>query len=356
MTRATLVRMHDTERHRPAIPLVRRACLALLFATAGAHAASFDCKAAKTPTEKAICGSPKLSALDERLAQDYERALHALSPAGAAQLKASQRSWLRFATQVCVPGKPRSQGARAAECLETEFGHRLEQLAQAGVRVESYVFNRVDYYAAARAHDDSGFRNGFVTQHVAFAQIDAPVTAATTAWNAAQRKDDPGTLEVSDDADEDDDTDYTLGCAGDRFVSLQVDSSEYNHGTPHGTYSHEVHNALLAPSMRKLTPSDLFAANAPWKTQLPTLFWNVYSRDPDANKDMQSVEEAIKSSAADSERWLLTPAGLRISFDAYEAGCYACNPGPITVPWASLKPMLATPEFAACKAPPAAKP
>ena len=337
----------------------RSATAALLCALAGAHAASFDCKNARTPTEKAICASPKLSALDEKLAADYERALHALSPGGSAQLKASQRSWLRFATQVCAPVKRPGHGEGTAQCLENEFGHRLDQLAQAGVRVGPYVFSRVDYYTAARAHDDTGFHNGFVTQHVAFAQIDAPVTAATAAWNAAQRKDDPGTLAVStdpDESDEDDDTDYTFGCAGDRFVSLQVDSSQYNHGTPHGTYGHEVHDMLLAPTLRGMTASDLFAADAPWKARLPSLFWSVYTRDPDANKDMPSVEEAIKSSAANPEAWLLTPEGLQISFDAYEAGCYACNPGPLTVPWSAIKPMLATPEFAACKAPPAVKP
>jgi uncharacterized protein len=339
----------------------RSATAALLFTlAAGAHAASFDCKAAKTAAEKAICGSPKLSALDEKLAQDYERALHALSPGGATQLKASQRSWLRYATQVCALGKRPGHGESTTECLEIEFGHRLDQLAQAGVRVGPYVFNRVDFYAAARAHDDDGgSHSGFVTDHVAFAQVDTPLTAATTAWNAAQRKDDPGPITLSNEADdvaEDDDTDYTLGCAGDRFISLQVDGSEYQHGAAHGSYDHEVHNTLLVPALRKMTASDLFAANAPWKSRLPTLFWNIYIQDPDAGKDVESIQQAIKESAANPERWLLTPAGLQISFDAYEAGCYACNPGPITVPWASLKPMLATPEFAACKAPPAAKP
>jgi uncharacterized protein YecT (DUF1311 family) len=344
--------MHDTAR--------RSAAAALLFTlAAGAHAASFDCKAARTSTEKAICASPKLSALDEKLAADYERALHALSPAGAVQLKASQRSWLRYATAVCVPRKPAEGDNPPGSCLEAEFGFRLEQLAQAGVRVGPYVFNRIDFYESARDLDaNGGAHTGFVTQHVAFAQIDSPVNAATTAWNAAQRKEAPGRIDVTDDPSgvEDDDTDYTLGCAGDRFISLQVDGSEYPHGAAHGTYSHEVHDLLLVPALRKMTATDLFAANAPWKTRLPTLFWNAYIQDPDAAKDVDSIEQAIKGSAANPDAWLLTPAGLQISFDAYEAGCYACNPGPITVPWASLKPMLATPEFAACKGPPAAKP
>ena len=359
MSRATLVRMHDTERHRPAIPLVRRACLALLFATAGAHAASFDCKAAKTSTEKTICGSPKLSALDEKLARDYERALHALGPAGAARLKESQRSWLRFATAVCVPRKPVDGGDPPASCLETEFGRRLEQLAQAGVRVGPYVFNRIDFYSSASTPGEGGQYSGFVTQHAGFPQIDSPANAATAAWNAAMRKDDPGPVQGRGSPDEDvedDDTDYTIGCAGGRFVSMQFDDSEYQHGTAHGGYHHQVNNMMLAPAARKMTADDLFAAKAPWKAKLPALFWRAYTQDPDANKDLPSIKEAIEAAAVDPERWLLTTEGLQISFDAYEAGCYACNPGPITAPWASLKPMLATPEFAACKAPPTARP
>ena len=355
--------MVDTARRRTSASSVRRSATAALLAAAavaGAHAASFDCRSARTPTEKAICGSPKLSTLDERLTQDYERALRALSPAGAARLKESQRGWLRFATQVCVPGKQAGRGESAAECLESEFGHRLEQLAQAGLRLGPYVFNRIDYYASGRGRaDDGGEHSGFVTQHVAFAQIDTPVTAATTAWNADQRRDEPGAISVSDDPGdvaEDDDTDYTLGCAGDRFISVQVNGSEYQHGTAHGTYDHQVHNTLLVPALRKMTANDIFAAGAPWKARLPTLFWNVYSHEPDASTDVDSVRQAIEASAGNPDAWLLTPAGLQISFDAYEAGCYACNPGPITVPWARLKPMLATPEFAACKASPAAKP
>ncbi len=113
---------------------------------------------------------------------------------------------------------------------------------------------------------------------------------------------------------------------------------------------------LLVPTLHKMTVSDIFAAGTPWKAKLPALFWNVYTRDPDAAKDVASVEEAIKASAANPERWLLTPEGLQISFDADEAGYYACNPGPITVPWSTLKPMLAAPDLAACKGPPAARP
>jgi len=332
----------------------------------GAHAASFDCKLAKTPVERAVCASPKLSTLDEQLAQEYGRALHALSPGGAAQLKESQRSWLRFAARVCTSRDPKRHGEKPADCLAPEYGRRIAQLAQAGVRVGPYVFNRVDFQSATRLQKDDGAGDvpGFATDHVAFAQIDAPVTPATTAWNAAQRLDPPtpdtgddGADRSSDDDDpaSDNDADFTIGCASERFISLSKTTAYFVHGSAHGGYDHEVRNVVFAPGMRKMTANDVFAANSGWKTRLPGLFWNAYARDPEAAKDFPAIKEAILESGANPDRWLLTPAGLQISFDADEAGCYACNPGPITVPWATLKPMLANPDLANCQAPPPVK-
>ena len=334
---------------------------ATLTLAGGAHAASFDCKAAKSTTEKAICGSPTLSALDEQLARDYERALHALSPAGGLRLKESQRSWLRYATQVCTPRKGVKRDEPMAECLAPEFKDRLAQLAQVGLRLGPYVFNRIDFYASGRVRDDQGGRPGYVTDHVAYPQIDTPVTPATTAWNAAQRKDAAsGELQGSDDPDatgnEDDDTDYTLACANERFISLQVDQQEYTHGTPHGQYSHDTQNAVLAPAMRKMGANDFFAAGSTWKARLPPLFvaaWLRNGADPEAPP---SVKEAIEAAAADPGRWLVTPEGLRIAFSEGEVGCHACDPGPITVGWAALKRLQPAADLAACKAPPAAKP
>ncbi|CAO3381157.1 lysozyme inhibitor LprI family protein [Azospirillum argentinense] len=75
--------------------------LGLLALPTAAAAASFPCSKATTPTEKAICADPALSALDERLAATYRAALERLSGANpeegsaGAAVKADQRAWLR---------------------------------------------------------------------------------------------------------------------------------------------------------------------------------------------------------------------------------------------------------------------
>lgn len=319
-------------------------------ASTHAHAASFDCQAAKKPMERAICASPKLSALDERLAATYARALHALSPAGAAQLKETQREWLRFAAQACVPRQGAPDTKRVGDCLESAFDERVAQVDQAGVRVGPWMFARIDRYAVTPdPASDTGAHPGMTVHHAAWLQIDAPRDAATAAWNAQLAHDLPA---FTPDDDEDDDSDVRLGCASSRVISLSVNDSQYAHGTPHGMFGHTRHSWVMAPTPRKLVAADVFAPRSDWQRRLPAMFLAVYRGNRESTTHLPEVDEAIRTRAVDPGSWLLTPAGLEIAFDADEGGCYACNPGPLTVPWTKLKPLLATPEIAACQAPP----
>lgn len=55
---------------------------------------SFDCKAARTGPEKAICASPALSALDRRVAAAYRNAMAAFDVPTQAALRTDQRYFL----------------------------------------------------------------------------------------------------------------------------------------------------------------------------------------------------------------------------------------------------------------------
>ncbi len=70
--------------------------LALLVPAAG-HAASFNCGAAATPTEHAICDNPQLSNLDNQTAGMYLTLISngSLSPAQVRQVKNAQVSFLQ---------------------------------------------------------------------------------------------------------------------------------------------------------------------------------------------------------------------------------------------------------------------
>lgn len=109
--------------------MLRPALLALgllaLPTAAAAAAAGFPCSKAATPTEKAICADPALSALDGRLAATYRAALERLSGASpeegaaGAAVKADQRVWLR---------ERDSCGADAA-CLRRAYDGRMAVLS-----------------------------------------------------------------------------------------------------------------------------------------------------------------------------------------------------------------------------------
>ena len=63
---------------------------------ANADAASFNCGAAKTPTEHAICGNPQLSSLDDQTAGMYFTLISngSLSPNQVSAVKAAQAKFL----------------------------------------------------------------------------------------------------------------------------------------------------------------------------------------------------------------------------------------------------------------------
>lgn len=92
----------------------------LLAADRPAAAQSFDCKKARTATEKAICASPPLGFLDSDMARTYEEARHRAGRAGERPVLDSQRAWL----------KSRDRCGGKADCLISSYRARLRQLGQ----------------------------------------------------------------------------------------------------------------------------------------------------------------------------------------------------------------------------------
>ena len=74
--------------HRVVLPAL------LLFTTPQIQAASFDCKLAKSPTEKAICNDPALSLMDEKLNTAFKTAREQWGGAAREYVLNDQRAWL----------------------------------------------------------------------------------------------------------------------------------------------------------------------------------------------------------------------------------------------------------------------
>ena len=114
--------------------------IVLLAFNCAEQAASFDCKKAQSKMEKAICDNPKISKLDEELAENYQTAKGKLSADAQKIFVAGQRSWLKFLSTSCFTdfqAKPASK-EDAAQCLETEYKARLAGFKNTGSLVGGF--------------------------------------------------------------------------------------------------------------------------------------------------------------------------------------------------------------------------
>jgi len=95
------------------------------------HAASFDCKKAKAPIEKAICTDKDISALDEQLASKYKALLKTLDEAGKTVVKMEQKYWLKNTRGSAMAEQgPRWTDTQKGDLvsLKTRYQKRLQDL------------------------------------------------------------------------------------------------------------------------------------------------------------------------------------------------------------------------------------
>ncbi len=83
-------------------------------------APSFDCRAAGTPVERAICADEALGTLDRRIAEAYAELMGAVGDAERARLRAGQREWLTTVRNACA-GRP-APGACLAQTMQARAG------------------------------------------------------------------------------------------------------------------------------------------------------------------------------------------------------------------------------------------
>lgn len=102
-----------------AISLRHALALMSLAFTCVTQASSYDCATANSKTEKAICGDPQISLLDEKLGKLWQSTLSNVADPKA--LKADQRQWL----------KNRNTCGDQTACLRRQYLMRLTELEHA---------------------------------------------------------------------------------------------------------------------------------------------------------------------------------------------------------------------------------
>lgn len=327
-----------------------------------AHAASFDCAKAKTPQEKAVCASPKLSAADDQIAAAYKKALAATPPAIVASVQADQRAWLKELSLLCPPGRVRMDQDMAA-CLLENYKERKKALRilvqkKAGVTFvwrSTMLLNRQEPASDPGQEEASAeidIMPGYGTLAVSWPQSNAS-TAEWQAWNkaivsAAQpvasqdhaAADGEWHAEWADD--DDGDLNVTIGVVNEQLAAAFIDRWGWRGAHP---WEDSIQFNWLLKAQRELKPEDVFRPNSNWDQLLVQLCMkglvgDLGPRYENSYSGAGGLPGVLHKIVLDPENWQLNAKGLSIIFQDYAIAPRMLHPGPVVIPWSDLEPYL----------------
>lgn len=330
----------------------------MLLAGAAAHAASFDCAKAKTPQEKAICASPKLSNADDQMAAAYRSALAAAPPEMREKLRESQRDWIRNMAATCRPGNANLPGrmnlpAAFPDCLFAYETNRKRLLQHTMQRIGgvTFVWRSVNLSTPDITSGGTGDDQGTLSAKWPEAMAHTP---AWKAWNraietaaiqnaAVSSGPPPNTWKGALTAAIDIDENVTIESVGAQLVTADVETYWDGHGAAHGNFNEIQFNWMLR-GQRELRSDDVFRSDSRWAhvvesicdSDLRKQLGDEYANNPPPG----TIPNVLKKVVLSSENWKLGPKGLTVAFPQYSVACYACAPSPVTIPWPVLEPYL----------------
>jgi uncharacterized protein len=322
----------------------------LMSVTAVAWGASFDCKLAKTPQEKAICASPKLSAADDEMSAAYKAWMTAAPASMKTEILADQRTWLRKTARQCA-----GDAATITECMGDLYPVRTDELRSRIVRKGDvqFVMHEITLLSKDAADDNAGNEEnpGFGTLHAAWprAMSDAPEWQA---WNKAVE----GEAQSVSGADAKQlggpwKSDWAGGGEGDVStaflsvgqgrVSVHIENDMMGHGAAHPNESGGNFHWMLAEK-RPMKVSDVFQPGSKWASVVNArCVAGVKDQLGDLDSPYDHLSKLVADVTKSTANWELEPKGLTISFPEYTVSPRAMPVDAVTVPWSVLKPFLA---------------
>ena len=332
------------------MPLLRLAAPALLLALTllPASAASFDCAAATTPFEHAICDMPELSQADDILAKSFATARGGLTKPATALMRSNQSDWLDYAKRACTDdAQPLVSGRYDEEggsCLASLFTSRSAVLEQSRM-ISGHRFLVQGLYGALPDPDEAANPDSYrkvATHELNYIQLDNddPLAESFNDYVLARTN---GMAEKALDTEAGDaydtSSDSTLDVsvkevAGTKRITLEATTYWYGHGAAHGNYSISYLHYYV-PEAREVVATDIFAGDD-WASTLVDAAWEQLQIQ---HKEWLQVESAgdIAEMVVQPTRWDLSDDyGLIIQFQQYEVAAYAYGTPTITIPWDQL--------------------
>jgi hypothetical protein len=127
---------------------------------------------------------------------------------------------------------------------------------------------------------------------------------------------------------------YEITGAGKDFISVLFSFYEYAGGAHPNTTTESLNYDLNRNAPVRL--ADLFTPNSNYLKVISD-----YSvRELKKLETVSNAEEGAGPKIENFHSWNITPAGLKITFDAYQVGPYVAGPHEVVVPYSVLKPII----------------
>jgi len=312
--------------------------LAALGASA-TPAAALDCKKAASALEKAICADPATAAADEAMGQAYTALAARLSDTEKKQLIASQRTWIKQRSDMCMEDKGPS-----LSCLLSRTQQRAAFLAgrpEAGPGT--------GHELTPILIDIAGTRKTY-ERNISLLKFVEPALPGEILFNKKIAKL-IADIPVAKDDPSDTDRTYSyelhmrLVYASPRLITAQMENYVYSGGA-HGSSGTNNINIDLAKG-KVLSFADLFEAGT--QKKLSDLCFEqikaqkIEKSSPDFKleiDDEKQTRKTIFDDVGNIERWTLGSTEATVTFDAYEVGSYAEGPYSCTFKNDSIQPLL----------------
>jgi len=302
-------------------------------------ATALDCKKAATSLEKAICSDPATAAADDAMSQAYTALAARLSEADKKQLIASQRTWVKQRSDMCLEDKGPS-----LSCLLSRTQQRATFLAgkpEAGPGTgHDLIPIIIDLAATPKTYERS----------VSLLKFAEPILPGELLFNRKVAKLITDIPVVKDDPTDRDRT-YSyeihmrLVYASPRLISAQTENYIFSGGAHGSSATDNINIDVVKGTV--LTFGDLFEASAQKKlaelclSQIKAQKVEKSSLDFKLQiDDEKQVRKTILDDVGNIERWTLGGTEATVTFDAYEVGSYAEGSYTCSFKNDSLQPML----------------
>ncbi|HEX9448162.1 MAG TPA: hypothetical protein VF920_09280, partial [Dongiaceae bacterium] len=177
--------------------------------------------------------------------------------------------------------------------------------------------------------------------------IDRPVSAPAAQFNKESTIDILKALEMDgycDNAPADVTTDFSVQRMGASVISVARIWGYYCHGAPHGWGNPAAHETyVLVPELHRLAAKDLFDLASPWaKTLTERMKAVIADRTKDLPNPADIDQSTVADEVADPKNWTLSDQGMTLTVSSEEWLGYAGSVTEVTIPWAELRPFLAS--------------